>query len=231
MNECKVDGCARPAKTRELCEMHYQRFRLHGDVGTVERQHSGSRRKYQSDFCSVDGCERLRHSCGLCSMHYARLRNRGELGGADSERMFGVKECVVEGCANRVHSRGMCKRHEGYWYRTGDPTTAPARTYVKVVVVKKPRVGRSVTRSGYIQVMRGKQQVYEHRAVMEDHLGRALLPGENVHHKNGDRQDNRIENLELWSKAQPAGQRVVDRLAHARSLIALYGPLEEQGLI
>ena len=36
-----------------------------------------------------------------------------------------------------------------------------------------------------------------HRHLMEQQIGRALLPGEHVHHKNGDRWDNRMENLEL----------------------------------
>ena len=39
--------------------------------------------------------------------------------------------------------------------------------------------------------------VREHRMIMSDFLGRKLEPNEQVHHKNHDRQDNRIENLEL----------------------------------
>lgn len=64
--------------------------------------------------------------------------------------------------------------------------------------------------------------VLEHRMVMEAHLGRRLLRTETVHHKNGQRDDNPISNLELWTKSHPYGQRVTDKLKWAREILALY---------
>ena len=72
---------------------------------------------------------------------------------------------------------------------------------------------------------RGKRQgyVFEHILVMEEYLGRHLIPGENIHHINGQRADNRLENLELWTKPHPTGIRVEDAVRWAKEILALYG--------
>lgn len=92
--------------------------------------------------------------------------------------------------------------------------------------------GRHITRYGYVLVLnpertaldRGsKRYMPEHRLVVEQNIGRKLFAHENVHHINGIRDDNRLENLEIWSTSQPSGQRVDDKLKWATMYLEQYG--------
>lgn len=150
--------------------------------------------------CEVPGCDGLAKALGLCAMHHQRQSRRGEVGSA--EPLTG--KCWVVDCTSGTWCRGLCGLHYQRMLKTGDP--GPLR--------RKKRSNGSGTinpRTGYIRVTAPDgRRLDEHRFVMEQTLGRPLEPYENVHHKNGIRDDNRPENLELWITPQPAGQRPED---------------------
>ena len=136
--------------------------------------------------------------------------------------LTGARLCTFPDCTRPHYGKGWCKLHYdrerngtpmdralygsgksgewGQWYATG-------RGYI----VR----GRSVNGRMQFQL--------QHRHVMETSLGRELRPHENVHHRNGIRDDNRIENLELWSTSQPSGQRVAEKQAWAIEFLETYG--------
>ena len=113
------------------------------------------------------------------------------------------KSCGSYNC--RVIKNG--KDHGNY--RGG--TTTDSNGYRSVMVKSHP----DGDRDGYVK---------EHRFVMEAHMGRYLTKDESVHHKNGIRNDNRLENLELMKRFHGAGQSIPDLISHAEDVLFHYAP-------
>lgn len=214
---CSIEGCEKPAKARGWCRAHYNRwYKDQTQPCSVEgcnrpRMARGwcdahYRRWYEEGrTCSVGGCDSPLFGRGWCNMHYSRWRRYGDLHYERPPRI-----CSVNGCELPHKSRGWCGKHYLRWYKRGDPLDAGTRGQ------------GSLDQHGYRRMKVNGRIVPQHRLVMEQHLGRPLLKHESVHHINGVRDDNRLQNLELWSSSQPSGQRVTDKVRWAREILALY---------
>lgn len=219
--ECSFDSCTEPPRARGLCPKHYREARLKGLLEGLSP-------------CSVATCKGSLYAKGFCETHYYSWRQHGDptvrvraLRGSGTLNKRSGHRLVIGAGGNQVaehrlvmeqHLGRLLSRDEIVRHLNGDLLDNRPEN------LRLEKLGKGcVNKQGYRCIFVKGVRVLEHRVVMGDLLGRPLLPSENVHHKNGDRLDNRIENLELWSTSQPAGQRVVDKLVWAREIISLYG--------
>lgn len=174
-------------------------------------------------ICKIDGCNGKHKGHGYCTKHYERFRRYGDpMGGQRFRVSNNGKKCSVHDCEEMATSLGYCDKHWKRQHKHGSPNIVKnqkgkysnwnVEEHSGYIIKFEPKNVNS-NKSGY---------VYQHRQVMAEILGRTLRYKENVHHINGDRTDNRKENLELWSTAQPTGQRVQDKILFALEILESY---------
>lgn len=206
---CKVKVCDRPVHARGLCAAHLKRQDAGKPLGGRITPRGGPER-----VCLVEGCTTITRSYhGFCDAH----RHRAATNDTRPARDIAERECAFPACDRIARTKGYCTGHYQQHRTSGElrPLKVPSGRYINsngYALVYKPD-DPSTTKNGWVM---------EHRWVMAEHLGRPLYPDENVHHINGVRDDNRLENLELWSSSQPSGQRVEDKLAWARQILERY---------
>ena len=205
--ECHSIGNATKPCTREGCDSLRQGGRK------LCSTHHWLKRRYGLDnlplrVCQASGCENVISN---------KIMKAKYCSGRCKRRSSKRSTCFHDGCADitAIYSR-YCGMHRQRSQKGQDMDAPKYR-------IGTPPLTRSKLRTGYVYIKRPDYDwQWEHRYVMEQYLGRPLLSHENVHHLNGIRDDNRIDNLELWSTSQPSGQRVADKLAWAREFISQY---------
>lgn len=207
VKQCQGPECIRFSKSKGLCEAHAKQRRKGQALKPLRVPRPANSR------CEGPECNNNAQVSGLCTGHYQQSWKGQEL--VPLQKRNKGQTCSLSYCDKDAASLGYCHGH--VWQFKNKGTLTPIKD-------QKGDMGWKKDDRGYVIRHRNNRLERQHRVVMEEHLGRPLLPKENVHHKNGIRDDNRIENLELWSHSQPYGQRVEDKTAWAIEWLRVYAP-------
>lgn len=141
--------------------------------------------------CTVDGCGLPLYAVGLCVNHYAgKLRN-----GTPEKKYASNKglKCSVDGCDEPARCKVYCSKHYLAFRHYGDPLVSKS---------KKGKASNVCSTTGYRKFAFLGRRKGEHVWVMERAIGRELIKGEQVHHKDGNKLNNDISNLVLCSSVK-----------------------------
>ena len=216
---CSVANCSNKINARGWCSNHYRAWRKFGDPLGVSLRWQAR----EITHCTIEGCDKPKKSTGMCSMHLQRLRRSGSTDTPKpKKKKLNEGKCTIISSDNRqctkpLQAKGMCQMHYRRVKLYGDP-------FRRKVGDRNKKQTYSLVWAPTHENADARGYVLEHRFVMSQILGRPLRGDENVHHKNGNRKDNRPENLELWNTSQPSGQRIEDKVQYALEILEVYAP-------
>lgn len=162
----------------------------------------------------VSGVNLRQHKYLSCGCEARRLSSERRKAAA-----MPPKACSIEDCDNTVQpkgAKGMCGLHYMRFKRYGDPLFVTSVEDWR----EKCREAQIRAREGFAapNTYRKYYGKHAHRRTAEDKIGRALLPGECVHHIDGDKHNNHPDNLEVLSRADHLRVHLPDMLKRRKDL-------------
>lgn len=156
-------------------------------------EHRWVKRRYCSKSCATRGCLSSKidtyKTCMFCGKQMVKREN-------ESPAAFNSKKFCSRSCVSSFTKNGAFKPKEQHWNWKG---------------------GKYIDKLGYVNMRINGRQTKEHTVIIEKEIGRCMNKNEVVHHVNGIRNDNRIENLRLMTNSEHTKLHKIGKLASEKT--------------
>lgn len=142
--------------------------------------------------CIIEGCEKNRYGNGYCRPHWYGNKQYGDpLAVREYLKGGGTGKCSIEECHRLVRAKRFCTKHLDRFTKYGSPYITKYAT---------PGSGH-INKRGYKIIRCDGKAGFEHKFIVEQKLGRSLTNNEDIHHLDGNKLNNHLNNLIVLSKS------------------------------